>query len=235
MFSAKGGGGNYTFALTRDEIISLLEKIKIKEKIIAMLDELFDDADIDKSEVTAVKPFGGTSSIDYFLQMLDDYFGKDIIDRKNFEKDEIYMGVAKGAAKYRYMTDKESENVTIHNVVPYSIGLCANQMFSRYIKRNELSGFTTPLKPILISELEKNNWRVAIYQSFSNEFDLPQDSEDVIFIGDVQLDKNLYSVEDAVLFNLQTDGAGQISMKFFEYQPGSDEPKFMEEKIVKVG
>lgn len=235
LFSDKSGGGNYTFALTRDEIISLLEKINIKEKIIAMLDELFDDADIDKSEVTAVKPFGGTSSIDYFLQMLDDYFGKDIIDRKNFEKDEIYMGVAKGAAKYRYMTDKESENVTIHNVVPYSIGLCANQMFSRYIKRNELSGFTTPLKPILISELEKNNWRVAVYQSFSNEFELPQDSEDVIFIGDVQLDKNLYNVKDAILFTMSPDGKGQISMEFLEHPIGNDESTLIEKKIVKVG
>lgn len=228
-------GNLHTLTVNRDEIISVIEKTKIKEKIIEMLDTLFDDAEIDKSEVTAVKPFGGTSMIDYFLQMLTEYFGSNIFDCKDFEKEDIYMGVATGAAKYRYLIDKEGTGVTVQNVIPYSIGLCENQMYARYIKRNEISGFVTPKKPLLISELEKNNWRVDVYQSFSNEFDLPQDSEDVIYIGNVQLDKNLYSAKDAILFNMAPDGSGQILMKFFESQPDIDEPKLMEEKIVKVG
>lgn len=228
-------GNLHTLTVTRDEINSMLDKMKIKEKIIVMLDELFDDAGIDKSEVTAVKPFGGTSMIDYFLQMLTDYFGDDIFDCEDFDKEDIYMGVATGAANYRYITDKEGDNITIRNVVPYSIGLCSDKIYSRLIKRNELSGFVTPKKPILISELDKNNWRVDVYQSFSNEFDLPQNSEEVIYIGNVELNKNLYSVKDAVMFTMSADGAGHISMQFFEYQPGSDEPTLIEEKIVKVG
>ncbi len=230
-------GNLHEFELTRAEIISILEKIKIKERIIALLDELLDDAEIDKGEVTAVKPFGGTSIIGYFMEMLTDYFGAEIFDFEDFdfEPEEIYMGVARGAAKYRYTLEKENSGVTIQNVIPYSIGLAQNEIFTRYIKRNEISGFTTPLKPLLISELDKNNWRVAVYQSFSNEFELPLENEDVIYIGDVELDKNLYGVKDAILFNLKTDGAGQIVMKFFELQADSDAPKLIEEKIVKVG
>ena len=228
-------GNLHEFTLTREEIYSVLEKIGIKEKIIALIEELLDDAGIDKSEVTTVKPFGGTSSIDYFTQMLTDYFGEDTFDCDDFDKDDIYMGVALGAAKYSYVVDQEEATVTIQNVIPYSIGLAEDDVFTRYIKRNELSGFITPLKPLLVSELEKDNWRVAIYQSFSNEFDLPLESEDVVFIGDVELDKSLYSVNDAILFNLRTDGTGNIYMKLLELQPDYDEPKFIEEKIVKVG
>ncbi len=227
-------GGIHTLTVERAEIISMIDKMKINEKIVALLDELLEDAKIDKSEVTSVKPFGGTSMIDNFLHMLTDYFGDDIFDCADFEKEDIYMSVATGAAMYRYMTDKESGNVIIRNTVPYNIGLCSNQRFVRYVNRNQLSGWVSLKQPISISELDKNNWRVDVYQSFSNECDLPQDSEDVIYIGNVQLDKNLYSVKDAILFTMSPDGKGNITMKFYEFPLGGDE-KLIEEKIVKVG
>ena len=228
-------GTLHEFTLTREEIISVLDKIKIKDKIISLIEELLEDAEIDKSEVTAVKPFGGTSSIDYFLQMLTDYFGEDIFDCEDFDKDDIYMNVALGAANFNYISEQENSTVTINNVIPYSIGLVQNKIFNRYIKRNEISGFVTPLKPLLIADLEKNNWRVAIYQSFSNEFEISAESDEVVFIGDVELDKNLYTAQDAILFNLRTDGAGKIYFKTFELQPDKDESVFIEEKIVKAG
>ena len=193
---------------------------------------MIDDAEIDKDEITAVKPFGGTSAIDYFRQLLTDYFGAEIFDWEDFDAGEIYMGVALGAAKYLLLAD---ESVEIRNVVPYSIGLASGGEFVRQIKRNELSGFVTPYKSILISELEKNNWRVAVYQSFSNEFELPLENEDVIFIGDVELDAKLYTASDAILFKMQTDGAGKIYMRFFEQREELDEPALIEEKIVRTG
>ena len=223
------------FTLTRDEIISLLEKIGIKEKIIALLDELLDDAQIDKNEVTQVKTVGGTSSIDYFREILSDYFGEDIFDKDDFDADEIYMNVAQGAAKYLHMTDDAESDITIKNIIPYSIGLVSGKKFNRLIKRNELSGFITPFKPLLISELDKNNWRVAVWQTFSNEFDLQADSNEVIFVGDVELDKKLYTAKDAILFKMQPSGTGEIFMSFFEQIPDSDAPKLIEKKIVKLG
>ena len=226
--------GNWReFTLTHDEIISVLEKTGIKDKIISLLDELLDDAQIDKNEITQIKPFGGTSSIDYFRELLIDYFGDEIFD-DDFEPEEIYMNVAQGAAKYLFMSNEES-GITIENVIPYSIGLISREKFHRLIKRNELSGFITPFKPILISELNENNWRVAVYQTFSNAFDLPIDSEEIIFIGDVELDKKLYTASDAILFKMQPSGTGQIYMSFFEQVPDSDAPKLIEKKIVKLG
>ena len=225
-------GTLHEFKITRGEITGVLENSGVKKKIIALLDEMIDDAEIDKDEITAVKPFGGTSAIDYFRQLLTDYFGAEIFDWEDFDAGEIYMGVALGAAKYLLLAD---ESVEIRNVVPYSIGLASGGEFVRQIKRNELSGFVTPYKSILISELEKNNWRVAVYQSFSNEFELPLENEDVIFIGDVELDAKLYTASDAILFKMQTDGAGKIYMRFFEQREELDEPALIEEKIVRTG
>lgn len=228
-------GNLHEFTLTHDEIISVLKELGVKEKLTALLDELLDDAQIDRSEVTQVKLFGGTSSIDYFRELLLDYFGEDIFDDDDFEAEEIYMSVAQGAARYLFMNADTASNITIENIIPYGIGLATDGKFNRLIKRNELSGFVTPFKPLLISELNKNNWRVAIYQTFSNDFDLPTDSEDVIFIGDVELDEKLYTAKDAILFKMQPDGAGQICMSFFEQVNDSDEPKFIEGKMVKLG
>ena len=226
-------GNLHEFTLTHDEIISVLEKIGIKKKITDLLDELLDDAQIDKSEVTQIKPFGGTSSIDYFRELLNEYF-VDSFDSDDFEVEEIYMSVARGAAKYLFMS-AENPDIVIENVIPYSIGLASGDKFNLLIKRNELSGFVTPFKPLLVSELNKNNWRVAVYQTFSNEFDLPMSSEEIIFIGDVELDEKLYSAKDAVLFKMQPSGSGQIHMSFFEQSPDADEPRLIEKKIVKLG
>lgn len=227
-------GDLHNFTLTHDEIISVLEKIGIKAKIISLLDELLDDAQIDKSEVTQIKPFGGTSSVDYFRELLTDYFGDEIFDNDDFDSEEIYMSVARGGAKYLFMSGAES-NIVIENVIPYSIGLLSRDKFYRLIKRNELSGFVTPFKPLFISELNENNWRVPVYQTFSNDFDLPADSDEIIFIGDVELNKKLYTTKDAILFKMQPSGTGQIYMSFFEQVPESDELKLIEKKIVKVG
>ena len=227
-------GNLHNFSLTRDEIISVLEKAGIKQKIIALLDDLLDDAQIDASEVTKVKFFGGTSSIDYFKDILTDYFNEDIFDDEERDVDEIYMSIAHGAAKYLFM-NSEKTDIVIKNVIPYSIGLILRGNFNRLIKRNELSGFITPFKPLLISELNLNDWRIPVYQTFSNDFDLPVDSDEIIFIGDIELSTERYEAQDAILFKMQTSGTGKILMSFFEQSDDSEEPKLIEKKSVKLG
>lgn len=226
-------GTLHEFTLTHDEIISVLESLDLKKKIVALLDELLDDAQIDKSEVTKISLFGGSSSIDYVHEILTDYFGENLLEE--FDAEEIYISVAKGAAKFRFFVDTAADNVSLKNVVPYSIGLADGKIFKRLIKRNELTGFVTPFKPLLVDELKKNNWRVAVWQSFGNEFELPLDSEDVIFVGDVELDKKLYTATDAILFKMQPSDDGKIFMSFFEQRPDEDAPVFVEEKIVNLG
>ena len=232
-------GGLHQITITRDEVISVLKKDDVAGKIIARLDEMFDDADVDKSEVTAVKLFGGTSSINYFWEVITNYFGSDIFDCEDFEVDaeEIYMGIAVGAAKYRALTDNASSSVSIRNVIPYSLGLERDGQFKRYIKRNELAGFELPYKPLLIDDLKKNGWRVAVYQSFGNELELPLDGEDAVFMADVKLDESLYTVDDAILFKMKMTEDGRLNMKFFEQRAVDGEPEIVpvEEKIVRIG
>lgn len=89
-------GNLHKFELTRDEILSLFDKVDIKAKIITLIEEMLDDADVDKEEVTAIKLFGGTSSINYFWKMLTEYFGSEVFDCDDFEidLDDIYQNAA---------------------------------------------------------------------------------------------------------------------------------------------
>ena len=227
-------GNMHEFSLTRDEVHSVLEKLGVKEKILALLDALLDDAQLDARDVTQVKLFGGTSAIDFFRKILTDYFDENIFGDEEHDPEEIYMGVADGAARFLFMKN-EQPDITIENVIPYGIGLVSCDKFTRLIKRNELSGFVTPYKPLLVSELNQNDWRVAVYQTFSDDFDLPADNEDIIFLGDVALDRKLYSATDAILFKMQPSGSGEIFMTFFEQLNAGDAPSLVEKKTVTVG
>ena len=235
-----GATGNlYKLSLTKDDVIAVLKNAKLKEKISARLDEMFDDADVDKSEVTGVKLFGGTASITYIWEIITDYFGADIFDCEDFdiESEDIFMGISVGAVNYLALSNDEQSNVTIKNVIPYSLGLARDGKFRRYIKRNELAGFELPYKPLLIEDLKKNGWHVSVYQSFSNELELELNGEDAVFMADVSLDEHLYTVDDAVLFKMKMTEDGKLNMKFFEQRLENGEPEIVlvEEKTIEVG
>ena len=237
---ATGKSGElYELKLTQDDVIKMLDNAKIKAGIVAKLDEMFDDAGIDKDEVTSVKLFGGTSAIKYFWEMLTEYFGEEIFDCNDFEfeAEDSYMGVAIGAAKYRMLSDAAKSTVTIKNVVPYSLGLAKGNEFKRYIKRNELAGFELPYKPLMVEELKRSGWRVAVYQSFGNELELPLDGGEAVFMTNVELDEKLYTVEDAILFKMKMGEDGRLNMKFFEQRLKDGEPEIVlvEEKFMRIG
>ena len=230
-----GNGNLYEFELTRQEIFTAIEKDGVKEKIIEMLDDLLDDAGILPNEVTKVEPIGGTSSIDYFLDVLTNYFGENIFDADDFEREGITLNAAIGAAMYRKLTDEENMRVKLKNIVPCGIYIQRGDKFFRCIRRNELRGFITPYKPILIDELKKNKWRLSIYQSFCNEVELSAESGSAVFIGDVKLDSRLYETE-TILFKMKLTAAGRISIKFFEDRKVNGRSKivFVEEKILGI-
>lgn len=225
-------GKLYEFELTRQEIFSVLERDGIKSKIISMLDDVLDDAEISADEVQAVKVFGGTSTIDYFLDILQNYFGEKIFDANDVEKEELSLGAATGAAKYRKLTDEENLRVKVKNNVSCGIYIQRGEKFFRCIRRNELRGFVTPYKPLYVEELKKNHWRLSIYQSFSNEVELPIESGDAVYIGDVKLNSRLYTATQAILFKMQVNAAGQLIIKFFE--DNTTKINLIEEKILKI-
>ena len=109
-------GKLYEFELTRQEIFNAIDRDGIKPKIISMLDDLLDDAGISADKVNVVKVFGGTSATDYFLDILQNYFGDEIFDGE-IERDEITLNAAIGAAKYRELTDEENLRVKVKSYV----------------------------------------------------------------------------------------------------------------------
>lgn len=230
-------GNFYEFELTRQEVFSAIELDGVKSKITSMLDDVLDDAGIAPADVTAVKVFGGTSSIDYFLDVLEDYFGEEIFCAEDFERDGITNGAAIGAAKYREITDEDNLRVKVKNIVPCGIYILRDDKFFRCIKRNELRGFVTPYKPILIDELKKNHWHVSFYQSYCNEAELPAAGDDAVFLGDIRLDSSLYTSTQAILFKMNVNAAGQICVKFFEDKTvnGRSKITLVEEKILHPG
>lgn len=230
-------GNFFEFELTQQEVFNAIEIDGIKSKITAMLDDVLDDAGISPSDVDAVKVFGGTASIDYFLDILEKYFGEEIFCAEDFERDGITTGAAIGAVKYRCMTDEDSLRVKVKNIVPCGIYILRGDKFFRCIKRNELRGFVTPYKPILIDELKKNNWHVSFYQSYCNEAELPAAGDDAVFLGDIRLDSRLYTSTQAILFKMNINAAGQLCVKFFEDSKinGRSKITLVEEKILYPG
>ena len=226
------GGNLYEFELTRTEIFSALDIDDVKSKLTTLIDEVLDDAGLLPDEITAVKLFGGTSSVDCFVDALREYFGENVFDGENLEREDLPLGAAVGAVKYRKLTDERNLRVKIKNVVPCGIYIKRGEKFFRCIKRNELGGFSTPYKPIMIYDLIENKWRLSIYQSFANEIELPAESEEVVFVGDVQLDSTLYKETQAILYKMQVKD-GKVIIKFFE--DVDERIIFVEEKVLSLG
>lgn len=232
-------GKAYTFELTKNEIISVFEKTKIKQRIIDLLDNLFETTDeVEKEDITNIKLFGGTSKIDYFREILDEYINDtDVFDVEDCDIEEIYTGIAAGAARYLYFKKEEEDTVEIHNIIPFSIGIEENGRFVKYINRNERYGFETLYRPLKMVDLLKNGYMLNIYQTFDDLLEADINADGIVFMGSVQLDKKLYIAKDAVLFKMKMAEDGRLSIRFFEQrlENGENEIVLVENKQLKIG
>ena len=208
----------YEFILTKEEVIAVFDKINLKAKLVTAMDALLEGADeFDKEELTKVKVFGGSSSIDYVRNILVDYFGEDIFEDDDWEIDEIYMAIAGGAARYAYLRDEDDEyEYTISNCIPFSIGLNRAGEFVKYINRNENYGFETLLSYITIADLQADDYKVDVYQCFKDVDAVDINDEDIIYMGCVQLNKDLYTAKDAINFKMKMSKDGSLKFSFFE-------------------
>ena len=234
-------GKEYELLLTQEEILNMFEKTQIKQRIISIIDEIFESTDeIEKEDVTRVKAVGGTSAISYFREILAEYFDdENVFDSGDFDTDEAYTSIAVGAAKYLALkNEKDSDRtIEIHNSIPFNIGIANKNRFEKYINRNELYGFETPYRPLLIADLVKMNYCVPIYQSFSFDDDIALNDESVVFMGDIKLEKNLYSAQDAILFTVKMSESGQLNFKTYELVSvnGEEEIQPRENKLLVIG
>ena len=232
-------GKAYTFELTKNEIISVFEKTKIKQRIIDLLDNLFETTDeVEKEDITDIRLFGGTSKIDYFRELLDEYIDDtDVFDIEDCDVEEIYTGIAAGAARYLYFKKEEEDTVEIHNIIPFNIGIEESGKFVKYINRNERYGFETLYRPLKVADLIKNNYMLNIYQTFYDLMETDIEADGIVFMGNVQLDKNLYTAQDAVLFKMKMAEDGRLSIRFFEqrFENSENEIVLVENKQLKIG
>ena len=229
-------GNFYEFGLTKQEIINMFEKLGLKEKIIEALDELFENSDeVNKEDVTIVKAFGGSSNIDYFRNILSDYFGEDIFDSEDWESEEVYTAIASGATRYFYAKELEEEyNFEIHNVIAFNIGIEENNRYIKYINRNEFYGFETLYRPLFIKELNKKQYLLSIYQSFEDIDGVDIDDERVIFMGNIKLTKELYSTSDVILFKMKMLEDSILKLSFYE-QKENDDIVLIEDQFLSIG
>lgn len=228
-------GNFFDFELSGQELNAMLESLGLSGTITALLDELLEDADIVREDVTRVMPFGGTSNIRYFLDLLGNYFGTDIFDPEDCDLENAFMGVSIGAARYRQLLDNAENGIRIRNVVPYSIGLGLDGVFLRYIKRNERCGFITPYKPLPIAGLKTNDYKLAVYQSFGNREECGLDEEGVIYMGDVLIDRSLYKNDEAILFRMHMQENGELCFMFYEQRKPGQDPELIEEVTLVIG
>ena len=107
-------------------------------------------------------------------------FGEDVFDAGDYEPDDdnVYLAVARGAARYLDITEDENKAVELENVIPFSIGLARGEQFIKYINRNERYGFETPYISLSMKELKQGAFSLAVYQSFGSQEELRINDED---------------------------------------------------------
>ena len=243
--------GTIEVTITLDEILQVFESERYREQIIDTLDELFDDLldgedGFTKEDITLILPFGGTSHIRYFMELLADYFdGK--FDAENFSFDDDtnlrngltnrYMAVAAGAVTYKKIRDGGTQS-DIEDVIPFRIGVEQRGKFVSCIGKNMPRTFKGR-RPLNVNDIAAANWQLKIYQSFNaNSTRIDDDgSLGVAFIGAAQLDRELYDHKQSILLEMSTLSSELLKLNFYQLQfiDGEHERMLVEEKTFSIG
>lgn len=226
-------GNFYDFQLSQDEVEQILSQAGIKERIIAMLEDMFDQLDdVIKEDVTHVRLFGGSSGIPYFPKLLTEYFGADIFDWEDYDpqedeaQDKPKLAVAAGAARY-IAADRQS--ITVINRVPFHIGIRQGRYFKRILDRNRAWGDDkTGWITLDAGQLQQDGYSIPIYQSFANMphqslwSDLDQGNA-LVYIARVELRQELYDFSRSIYLKLYIDATGKVKVQLAQMEPGEDQ------------
>ena len=239
---AKNGFEQIT--LSRDEIDTLLDSEGYGEKIINLLDELFDKLSegedcSDKSDVTKIWAVGGSLKIPYFRQLLEDYFGSELFDAQDYDFEAVeefsagledkYLVVAGGAANFA----KKRESVTTINAIPYRVCFAlGNKALRQGLAKNSPAGFESLYLPLKLSELEATGWKIELYQTFDDEASF----EEAAYLESVQLDPALYEKKESPWLKLKMMRDGRLRLRIGERRVIDDELDFeiLEQHFVRL-
>lgn len=215
---------SFNFKLFRADVEKLFASEGYGERIVKLLDELFEElsqgADcLDKTDVEKVWAIGGTLHIPYFRNLLENYFGAELFDAQDYDFDDTddlieglddkYLIVAAGAAEFL----KNHDSITAINAVPYRICYKVGKSFNLGIAKNMPVDYETMYLGLKFSELEKSDWKIELYQTFSDEIKF----ENAAYLGEVQLNPALYEKNSAIVFmTMKMMRDGSLRLRFFE-------------------
>ena len=230
--------------LDRAEIDSLLESEGYGEKIIALLDDLFDKLSegeecFDKSFVTKIWALGGSLKIPYFRTLLEDYFGSELFDAQDYDFEDVgdfydgledkYLAVAGGAAHFL----KKRETVTTINAIPYRVCFALGKNLRQGLAKNMPAGYETLYLPLKLSELDAAGWKIELYQTFDDEANF----DAAAYLESVQLNPALYEKNEMPLMRLKMMRDGRLRLRVGEYRNADDDESefdFLEQHFVKL-
>lgn len=209
-------GDSINIVFTREEAKYWLEEASYNDIILDLLEKSIDDAKIEKEDITKVKFVGGSSRIDYFQNIIYDFFGKndEILELDDIDDDEIYYSVSSGAVNYINL--KEERDLELHNRIAFSIGYGLDNKFESLISKNAKYGYISPKRNLRYSYLDDNKY-LKIYQLFEKENGLSIDDEKIVYAGQFDIDTSKYSNKENILFEVQIDKRGDMIGRFYDY------------------
>ena len=213
-------GNGYDLELSRDDINYILDKKAIKNRINALIEELFEEADsvalqyqlpIEalKENVTRVHNFGGTSYISYFLDMLEENFECFDAEEASDWDDDNAFSIAAGATIYSKLLHCGS-SIDIKNIVPFNVGFVDSKgRFRNGLRKSDIYG-TGKYYPVEYNYIQENNFKINLYQTFSEKQGCLVNDEEIIFMGTVLLDKEKYDYRKELSIKLDRMSDGSI-------------------------
>ncbi|MGL6066379.1 MAG: Hsp70 family protein [Cetobacterium sp.] len=194
--------------VSKIEIEKYFQNIKIKERIINVIENMLEESDLEIEDIKRVRMVGGSSRIKYFQEILSEYFNDDdILDVDDIDEDEIYYAVSHGACKYLNALMDEDYNLEIENSIPYEI-LIGNKK-RKAVDKNSKYEYYSPTRPI--SEEEKKG--IEIYQSFP-DFENIDGKNENIYVGTITYNESQYL--GVPYYRIGTNKKGEITCRFYD-------------------
>lgn len=244
-YDVLGDGDMNEFHLSREEVVQVLEKQAIKERIFAVLEEMFDSLpDIIKEDVTDVRLFGGGSYIDYFPKLLTEFFGAEVFDYEDFDptsldrNDGNQLKTAVAAGAVRYITAKENGKIKVINRIPFHLGIKNNNRFKRILDRNRVWGNSnTGWVKLNNQEVQQDGFTINLYQTFAN---MPKivpltDDGSLIYMGKISLKKGLYDLQNPIFLKLFFDNQGKLEAHLAQAKLVDEENQIVDVEVKKFG
>lgn len=173
--------------LKKNAFDKILDEYKIKDKIYRMFQTLLesDDEGVEKEDITDIYMIGGTSKIPYFQTIVEEYFSLKLSGDMEDDK-YIYHSVAFGAAKFIEYRDR----INIEMSIPISVCINRGNGFEEVLKKNALYSQEGGIKKLDYLFLDKNKWKLSIYQYIS--FENRKEETDFVYAGYFQLEQKKY-------------------------------------------